>query len=130
MVAAVPVIAEAPTAEMIGTIQWVLEAVTKFTAIREQTGQVIEVFQDISARCAALQDAVENCRWALYSAVTALQQEKAGAADAVSLARELTAETFAKLSSLLLQRQEGMGLTWEHDLHLFRSIPPFFNSIF
>jgi len=119
----------AATAEMVGTIQWILEAVMKFTGIRVQMGQVIEAFKDISSRCADLIAAVENCRSAVYSAATALEQGEAGAVDAVSLARTLTAETSDELGSLLLQRQEGMGLTWEHDIHLFRGAPPFFNSI-
>ena len=72
---------------------------------------------------------MENCRSALYSAARLLEQDEADAAEAVSLAGTLSAETSDELGSLLLQRQEGMDLTWEHDLHMFRSVPPFFKSI-
>lgn len=119
----------AATAEIIGTMQWIMKTVMAFTRMREQMGQVIEAFKDIPPRCAGLLAAVENCRSAAYSASTALEQTEADAAEAVSLARSLSAETSDALGSLLLQHQEGMDLTWEHDLHMFRSVPPFFSSI-
>ena len=119
----------AATAEMIGTMQWLLEAAMTFTRWRDEMGQVIEPFKDILPRCADALAAVEDCRSSLYSAATALQQADADSLKAVSLARKLTAETSIEIASLLLQRQEGMGFTWKHDLHMFRSVPPFFNSI-
>jgi alkylation response protein AidB-like acyl-CoA dehydrogenase len=119
----------AATAEMIGSMQWILEAVMEFTGIREQMGQAIDAFIDISPRSADLLASVEKCRSAVYLAAKALQQSEPDAVEAVSLARRHTAETSSELGTLLLQRQEGMGLTWEHDLHLFHSVPPFFSSI-
>lgn len=119
----------AATAEMIGAMQWILKATIAFTKRREQMGQAIQAFRDIPPRCTDLLLAVENCRFAAYTAATALGQTEAGAAEAVSLAGSLTAETSDALGSLLLRHQEGMDLTWEHDLHMFRSVPPFFNSI-
>lgn len=119
----------AATAEMIGTMQWILKATMASAKKREQTGQAIEAFKNIPPRCADLLAAVENCRSAVYSAALALEEADADAVAAVFLAKTLSAETSDALGSLLLQRQEGMDLTWEHDLHLFRSVPPFFNSI-
>lgn len=119
----------AATADIIGTMQWVLQTALDFNNDRQKLGQVIRSFRDLPERCEDLLSSVANNRLAVYCAAAALQQGKAEAGRAVTLARDGTAETATKLAELLIQRQQGMGLTFEHDLHLFRSVPPFFESI-
>ncbi len=119
----------AATADIIGAMQWVLQTALDFNNDRQKLGQVIQSFRDLPERCEDLLRSVANNRLAVYLAAASLQQGKADAGQAVSLARDGTAETATKLAELLIQRQQGMGLTFEHDLHLFRSVPPFFKSI-
>jgi len=119
----------AATADIVGTMQWILETAQEFTDNRQKLGQNIHAFRDVPERCGDLLAELANTRSALHSAAAALQNGMTDAVPMVAQARDGAADIVAKLGELLIQRQEGMGLTFEHDLHLFRSIPPYFNSI-
>jgi alkylation response protein AidB-like acyl-CoA dehydrogenase len=119
----------AASAEMIGSMQGILQTTLASARKRDQMGQAIEVFRDIPPRCSDMLAAVDKCRSILYGAAISLDNVEADVEDAVTHARACCAEAAGSLGSLLLQCQEGMDLTWEQDVHMFRSIPPFFSSI-
>jgi alkylation response protein AidB-like acyl-CoA dehydrogenase len=119
----------AAAAEMIGAMHWILQATLISAKKRKKTGQTVAQFQHIPGQCTNFLSEVDTCRQAVFSAAKALEQSGNKGMAAVQKARNLVSETSDALGSLLIHCQEGMDLTWEHDIHMFRSVPPFFGSI-
>ena len=119
----------AAAGEMIGTMDWILKATTASLKKRAQMGLAVKVFEDVLPRCEELLADVARRRGALHTAAASIQEADRDAAQAVSEAGKICAATAGDLTDLLLQRQEGMELSLDHDIHMFRSIPPFYSSI-
>ena len=61
----------------------------------------------------------EACRATTAAAVTAVSQRKPDATTLVSVAKAYVAERAPVIIQDCVQLHGGIGVTWEHDLHLF-----------
>jgi len=119
----------AASADMIGTMDSILKATSGSLKKRAQMGMAVKAFEDVPPGCAELLVQVGDCRSTLRSAAASIQEDDRGTGEKMLEARRICAETAGALGDLLLRRQEGMELSLEHDIHMFRSIPPFYGSI-
>jgi alkylation response protein AidB-like acyl-CoA dehydrogenase len=62
---------------------------------------------------------VENARSLTYYAAWAVDGNEADAALAVSMAKSYASDASRKVSNAGIQLHGGIGMTWEHDLHLY-----------
>jgi alkylation response protein AidB-like acyl-CoA dehydrogenase len=106
-------------AEMVGGMQWVLEASVEYAKTRQQFGRPIGTFQAVQHMCADMLLLTESARSAAYYAAWALSEGEASARAAVSVAKAYCSDAFREVSNRGVQVHGGIGFTWEHDLQLY-----------
>lgn len=119
----------AASADRIGAMQCVLQSTVDYLEDLEGLGKSIRSFADISPRANNLLQRVQTCRSTIHWAGSALEDWAPEAKNAVSLARLSVTRASIEMGNLINELHEGMGLSWEHDLNLFRTLPPFFDAI-
>ena len=106
-------------ADMLGGMQWILEAAVEYAKTRQQFGKTIGTFQSVQHMCADMLLWTESSRSAIYYAGWALDAEPSDAARAVSLAKAYTSDASREVANRGVQVHGGIGFTWEHDLQLY-----------
>ena len=106
-------------ADMLGGMQWILEAAVEYAKTRQQFGKTIGTFQSVQHMCADMLLWTESSRSAIYYAAWALDAEPSDAARAVSLAKAYTSDASREVGNRGVQVHGGIGFTWEHDLQLY-----------
>jgi alkylation response protein AidB-like acyl-CoA dehydrogenase len=109
----------ATCAEMVGAMQWVLEATVEYAKTRQQFGQVIGSFQAVQHQCADMLLFTESARSVTTFAAWALTASAPDAARAVSVAKAYCSDKGREVCNRGVQVHGGIGFTWEHDLHLY-----------
>jgi len=100
-------------AEMVGGMQWILDATVEYAKTRQQFGRVIGSFQAIQHQCADMLLLTESARSAMYYAAWA------GGALATSIAKAYCSDACREVANRGVQVHGGIGFTWEHDLQLY-----------
>ena len=113
------VVAVALSAEMCGGAQRVLDMTVEYAKLRETFGKPIGSYQGVKHKCADMLVEVENARSLTYYAAWAVDGNEADAALAVSMAKSYASDASRKVSNAGIQLHGGIGMTWEHDLHLY-----------
>ncbi len=113
------VAAVALSAEMCGGAQRVLDMTVEYAKIRETFGKPIGSYQGVKHKCADMLVEVENARSLTYYAAWAVDGNEADARLAVSMAKSYASDASRKVSNAGIQLHGGIGMTWEHDLHLY-----------
>ena len=111
--------AVALAAEMCGGAQRVLEMTVEYAKLRETFGKPIGSYQGVKHKCADMLVEVENAKSLTYYAAWAIDEGAADAPLAVSMAKSYTSDASRKVSNAGIQLHGGIGMTWEHDLHLY-----------
>jgi alkylation response protein AidB-like acyl-CoA dehydrogenase len=106
-------------AEMVGGMQWVLDATVEYAKTRQQFGRVIGSFQAVQHMCADMLLLTESARSAAYYAAWALAEDDPQARVAVSVAKAYCSDACREVANRGVQVHGGIGFTWEHDLHLY-----------
>jgi alkylation response protein AidB-like acyl-CoA dehydrogenase len=114
-------------AEQVGGSQRCLDRAVAYAKERVQFGRPIGSFQAIKHQLVNLLLQVELARSAMAHAVGAADEylrdpdaEPARVlAEAASLARALSSDTFTHVADEALHIHGGIGFTWEHELHLY-----------
>jgi alkylation response protein AidB-like acyl-CoA dehydrogenase len=106
-------------ADMLGTMQWILEDAVEYAKTRQQFGKPIGSFQAVQHMCADMLLWTESSRSAIYFAAWALDAEPDSAARVVSMAKVYASEAAREVANRGVQVHGGIGFTWEHDLHLY-----------
>jgi alkylation response protein AidB-like acyl-CoA dehydrogenase len=106
-------------ADMLGTMQWILEHAVEYAKTRQQFGKPIGSFQAVQHMCADMLLWTESSRSAIYSAAWTLDAEPESAARAVSTAKVYASDACREVANRGVQVHGGIGFTWEHDLHLY-----------
>jgi alkylation response protein AidB-like acyl-CoA dehydrogenase len=94
------------------TIEWMFD--------RYSFGRPLASYQELKHRCADMKLWLECSHGITTSASRALQAGDDDAAEWVSGAKAYTGEFLAELVQDCIQMHGGIGLTWEHDLHLYQ----------
>jgi alkylation response protein AidB-like acyl-CoA dehydrogenase len=111
--------AVALSAEMAGGAQRVLEMTVEYAKLRETFGKPIGSYQGVKHRCADMLVEVENAKSLNYYAAWAIDEKQPDAPLAVSMAKSYASDASRKVANAGIQLHGGIGMTWEHDLHLY-----------
>jgi len=111
--------AVALSAEMCGGAQRVLEMTVEYAKLREAFGKPIGSYQGVKHKCADMLVEVENAKSLTYYAAWAIDENAPDAPLAVSMAKSYASDASRKVSNAGIQLHGGIGMTWEHDLHLY-----------
>jgi alkylation response protein AidB-like acyl-CoA dehydrogenase len=117
--AATRVATVALTAEMLGVMQWTLDATVEYAKTRLQFGKPIGIYQAVQHQCADMFNWTEGARSAVYYAAWAVAENDPGAALAVSVAKTHCSDAARETGNRGVQVHGGIGFTWEHNLQLY-----------
>jgi len=111
--------AVALAAEMCGAAQRVLEMTVEYAKMRETFGKPIGSYQGVKHKCADMLVDIENAKSLTYYAAWAVDQADPEVEMAVSMAKAAASDAGRKACAAGIQLHGGIGMTWEHDLHLY-----------
>ena len=106
-------------AEMCGGAQRVLDMTVEYAKLRVTFGKPIGTYQGVKHKCADMLVEVENAKSLTYYAAWAIDERQPDAPLAVSMAKAAASDASRKVSNSGIQLHGGIGMTWEHDLHLY-----------
>ena len=106
-------------AEMVGAIQTVFDFTVRWAFDRYSFGRPLASYQALKHRFADLKMWVEACAATASGAARAVQQRDQNAAEYASVAKACIGEHAPEIVQDCVQLHGGIGLTWEHDLHLY-----------
>jgi len=106
-------------AEMCGGAQKVLEMSVEYAKAREQFGRPIGSFQAIQHKCANMLMQTESAKSATYYAAAALANAAQDAHLAACMAKAYCSDAYRFVTAEGIQIHGGIGVTWEHDMHLY-----------
>jgi alkylation response protein AidB-like acyl-CoA dehydrogenase len=106
-------------AETSGALQRVFDFTLEYAFDRHSFGRPLASYQALKHRFADLKLWVEACAGATTGAARALQNSDGNAAEMVSAAKSYIGNHAHEVIQDCVQLHGGIGVTWDHDLHLF-----------
>lgn len=117
-------------AEIVGLLDTVLDFTIQWGFDRHSFGRPIGSYQALKHKYADLKIWFEACRATTNAAVAEVAARSPGADLAVSVAKSYCAEHAPGMLQDCIQLHGGIGVTWEHDLHLFLRRVTLYRSLF
>jgi alkylation response protein AidB-like acyl-CoA dehydrogenase len=111
--------AVALAAEMCGAAQRVLDMTVEYAKMRVAFGKPIGSYQGVKHKCADMLVDIENAKSLTYYAAWAVDEGDPEAVMAVSMAKAAASDAGRRVCAAGIQLHGGIGMTWEHDLHLY-----------
>jgi alkylation response protein AidB-like acyl-CoA dehydrogenase len=111
--------AVALAAEMCGAAQRVLDITVEYAKMRVAFGKPIGTYQGVKHKCADMLVDIENAKSLTYYAAWAVDEGDPDAVMAVSMAKAAASDAGRRVCAAGIQLHGGIGMTWEHDLHLY-----------
>jgi len=111
--------AVALAAEMCGAAQRVLDITVEYAKMRVAFGKPIGSYQGVKHKCADMLVDIENAKSLTYYAAWAVDEGDPEAVTAVSMAKAAASDAGRRVCAAGIQLHGGIGMTWEHDLHLY-----------
>jgi alkylation response protein AidB-like acyl-CoA dehydrogenase len=111
--------AVALSAEMCGAATRVLDMTVDYAKMRVAYGKPIGVYQGVKHKCADMLVDIENAKSLTYYAAWAVDEGDPDAVMAVSMAKAAASDAGRRVCAAGIQLHGGIGMTWEHDLHLY-----------
>ncbi|MVZ99828.1 acyl-CoA dehydrogenase [Actinomadura sp. LD22] len=106
-------------AEVCGGLVRMFDATLRWAFDRYAFGRPIASYQALKHRFADKRTWIEACQATTSAAAAAVQEESADAARLVSVAKAFVGDRSLAVLQDCVQIHGGIGVTWEHDLHLF-----------
>lgn len=106
-------------ADSLGAAARLLDMTVAYAKERVAFGKPIAAFQAVKHRCADMLIKLESGRVAVWYAAVALRDSREDAAEAAAIAKFFATEAASWIAGEALQLHGGIGMTWEHDLHVF-----------
>ncbi|MDT5292882.1 MAG: 3-oxochol-4-en-24-oyl-CoA dehydrogenase [Mycobacterium sp.] len=107
-------------AEAAGLARWMLETATEYAKVREQFGKPIGSFQAVKHMCAEMLLRSEQIRVAAADAAGAVaDKDESQLSIAAAVAAAVGIEAAKVNARDCIQVLGGIGITWEHDAHLY-----------
>ena len=117
-------------AEVVGILDTVLAFTIQWGFDRHSFGRPIGSYQALKHKYADLKIWFEACRATTNAAVAEVASRSPGADMAVSVAKSYVGEHAPGMLQDCIQLHGGIGVTWEHDLHLFLRRTTLYRSMF
>jgi alkylation response protein AidB-like acyl-CoA dehydrogenase len=117
-------------AEVVGILDTVLAFTIQWGLDRHSFGRPLASYQALKHKYADLKIWFEACRATTYAAVAEVASRSAGAEMAVSVAKSYVGEHTPGMLQDCVQLHGGIGVTWEHDLHLYLRRVTLYRSMF
>jgi len=106
-------------AETVGAAATVVDFTLEYAKDRIAFGRPIGSYQALKHRFADLRTWVEACMATSAASAKAVQEEADDAAELVSVAKSYIADRTPAIVQDCIQLHGGIGVTWEHDLHVY-----------
>ncbi|OBA72169.1 acyl-CoA dehydrogenase [Mycobacterium sp. 1554424.7] len=117
-------------AEVVGMLDAILGMTIRWALDRHSFGRPLASYQALKHRLADMKMWLEACRGITYGAVADVAARDPGAQLTVSAAKSYLGEHASILAHECVQLHGGIGVTWEHDLHLFLRRITLYRSMF
>jgi alkylation response protein AidB-like acyl-CoA dehydrogenase len=117
-------------AEIAGILETVLEFTIQWGLDRHSFGRPLASYQALKHKYADLKIWFEACRATTRAAAAEVAARSPGAELAVSVAKSYVGEHAPGMLQDCVQLHGGIGVTWEHDLHLFLRRVTLYRSMF
>lgn len=117
-------------AEIVGIVDVVLQMTNQWLFDRHSFGRPLASYQALKHRAADMKMWFEASRATTAAAVTAVSERSPDAAKLVSVAKAYVAERAPVILQDCVQLHGGIGVTWEHDLHLFLRRAALYRAMF
>jgi alkylation response protein AidB-like acyl-CoA dehydrogenase len=106
-------------AELVGILDAVLAMTTQWLFDRHSFGRPLASYQALKHRAADMKMWFEACRATTAGAVAAVSSRDPDAGKLASVAKAYVGERTPVMLQDCVQLHGGIGVTWEHDLHLY-----------
>jgi alkylation response protein AidB-like acyl-CoA dehydrogenase len=106
-------------AETVGALDRVVEFTLEYLADRSSFGRPLASYQAIKHRFADMKMWLEACHGVTELATRAVQHDDPEAPEIVSAAASYLGDHATEIVQECTQLHGGIGVTWEHDLHLY-----------
>jgi alkylation response protein AidB-like acyl-CoA dehydrogenase len=106
-------------AEVVGILQTVFDFTTQWALDRHTFGRPLASYQALKHGFADMKLWLEACRATTDAAVADVAARSAAAGLSASIAKSYVGEMAGRLVQACVQMHGGIGVTWEHDLHLY-----------
>ncbi len=106
-------------AEVVGILQTVFGFTTQWALDRHTFGRPLASYQALKHNFADMKLWLEACRATTAAAVAAVAARSPEAGVSASIAKSYVGEMAGRLVQACVQMHGGIGVTWEHDLHLY-----------
>jgi alkylation response protein AidB-like acyl-CoA dehydrogenase len=117
-------------AEVVGILQTVFDFTVAWALDRHSFGRPLASYQALKHRFADMKMWLEACRATTAAAVTAISNRAANASLSASVAKSYVGEMATEIIQACVQMHGGIGVTWEHDLHLYLRRATLYRSMF
>jgi alkylation response protein AidB-like acyl-CoA dehydrogenase len=117
-------------AEVVGILQTVFDFTTQWALDRYTFGRPLASYQALKHGFADMKMWLEACRATTGAAVADVAARSPGAALSASIAKSYVGETAGRIVQGCVQMHGGIGVTWEHDLHLYLRRVSLYRSMF
>jgi alkylation response protein AidB-like acyl-CoA dehydrogenase len=106
-------------AETVGAVDRVFEFTTQYAFDRFSFGRPLASYQALKHRFADMKTWLEACHATATSAARGVQEGADDAGDLASVAKSYVGERSVDIIQDCVQMHGGIGVTWEHDIHLY-----------
>ena len=117
-------------AEIVGILDAVLAMTNQWLFDRHSFGRPLASYQALKHRAADMKMWFEACRATTAGAAAAVSNRSADARKLVSIAKAYVAERAPVILQECVQFHGGIGVTWEHDLHLYLRRAALYRAMF
>ncbi|MFD3925763.1 acyl-CoA dehydrogenase family protein [Streptomyces sp. NPDC058614] len=105
--------------EQVGVARWCLATTVAYLKDRRQFGRVVGGFQALKHRVADLYVAVESASAAARYAAATVAEDHPDRLVATAVAQAWCSDVAVRTAEEAIQLHAGIGMTWEHPVHLF-----------
>ncbi|WP_330254950.1 acyl-CoA/acyl-ACP dehydrogenase [Nocardia sp. NBC_00565] len=106
-------------AEIVGATDRVFDFTVQYAFDRSSFGRALASYQALKHRFADMKLWIESAQAITVDATRAVQADSPDAAEIVRIAKAYVAERCPELIQDCIQLHGGIGVTWEHNLHLY-----------
>lgn len=106
-------------AEVVGVLQTVFDFTVQWALDRHTFGRPLASYQALKHDFADMKLWLEACRATTTAAVADVAARAPGASLSASVAKSYVGEMAGRIVQGCVQMHGGIGVTWEHDLHLY-----------